>query len=400
MNLSISPDETDLKVLLLLYRLDKGGTEHVMSELSNNLPDFFDTELVLINGDLRCYSLKYKPLELGFECKSFKLKQIYAILTLIPVIIKYTKILAKEHPNVSVSMLDYDNLVNVLACKLTNTTAITGVRQSLVTQDIPFFARKLRWLTSVLSKKYAQKVITNSYGSKNELITLYGADSEKIDVIYNPKNIDEILALSEEPVDEEIFSQDIPIIITVGRLFEVKGQWHLLRIFANIRKQMPCKLVICGDGPLNEYLNNLANELGISDDVTFLGFCRNPYKYVAKSTVFAFTSLYEGQPNALIEAMICGCPVVSTDCEHGPREILEDGKYGLLSEKLDSKHYSAEDPLTHAETDMLNKLVLLLNDSELRTKYSNLEKSRINIFDSNQIIKEYAESIVSSLDHN
>lgn len=383
------------KVFILLNELGMGGTEHVISYLSNELPQILDTNLVLINDNLRYYPLIQDPIELHYKYSHRIPENINALWKFIPVTIKYILLLKKYKPDVSLSMLDFDNLVNIIACKFTGTKIITGVRQSLSTEDIPFLARRLRYLTTILSKRYAHKIITNSYGTQNELISNYGVDPNKTTVIYNPKDISHIQDIMHEPVSEAFFRTNDTIIITVGRLFEVKGQWHLLRVFAELRKTKSCKLVICGDGPLCDYLISLARDLKIIDDVLFLGFCDNPYKYISISTIFILSSLYEGQPNALIEAMICGCPVISTDCDHGPREILNNGEYGLLSLKLDSKHYSADEPLTYAEMDMLTKINLLLDNPTLRSSLSLKGLERANIFEHKAIIEKYAQEIVA-----
>ncbi len=116
----------------------------------------------------------------------------------------------------------------------------------------------------------------------------------------------------------------------VGRLEKQKDFPNLIRAFAKVRKVREARLVILGWGNEMSELENLTRVLDVHEDVAFLGAVRNPYAYMARSAVFALSSLYEGLPTVLIEAMAMGVPVVSTDCPHGPAEILNGGEYGEL----------------------------------------------------------------------
>jgi glycosyltransferase involved in cell wall biosynthesis len=89
-------------------------------------------------------------------------------------------------------------------------------------------------------------------------------------------------------------------------------------------------LLILGDGEDRPLLEQLAKDLNISEDVSLPGFTDNPYAFMKKSAIFVLSSIYEGLPNVLIEALACGCPVVATNCPTGPKEILDNGRYGRL----------------------------------------------------------------------
>ena len=88
--------------------------------------------------------------------------------------------------------------------------------------------------------------------------------------------------------------------------------------------------MVLGKGKLQETLLSRARQLGIAENVAFPGFVENPYAFLAKASLFVLSSRYEGLSRVLIEAMACGCPVVSTNCQFGPNEILEDGRWGEL----------------------------------------------------------------------
>ena len=124
--------------------------------------------------------------------------------------------------------------------------------------------------------------------------------------------------------------KQVPVIIGVGALAYVKDFNTLIRAFAKVRNDRPCKLIILGKGTLRDELLELAATLNIKDDVSLPGFVHKPYAYMAHSDVFALTSRWEGLGFVLIEALAVGTPAVATDCQSGPREILQDGKYGRL----------------------------------------------------------------------
>jgi len=114
-------------------------------------------------------------------------------------------------------------------------------------------------------------------------------------------------------------------------LTKAKDFSTLIRSFALMRKERPARLMILGDGEERHELEELSRKLGIASDVDMPGFVDNPYKYMAHAAVFVLSSAWEGFGNVLVEAMACGCPVISTDCPSGPAEILENGKYGILT---------------------------------------------------------------------
>ena len=120
------------------------------------------------------------------------------------------------------------------------------------------------------------------------------------------------------------------MVLAAGRLATEKDYPTLLRAFAEVARSRPARLVILGQGPERESLLELATWLGIEDRFDLPGFDVNPFRYMARASVFVLSSRYEGFPNVLAQAMACGTPVVSTDCRSGPSEMLEDGRWGRL----------------------------------------------------------------------
>ncbi len=196
--------------------------------------------------------------------------------------------------------------------------------------------RNIRALATLAMKRLsylrADAVVANSQGAATDLARLLHTAQSNVRVIYNPTYDLTIATRGQQPVEHPWFqSRDIPIILSIGRLVEQKNFGTLIRAFALLRKQgVRARLVILGEGHQRTTLENLARELGVDNDLALLGFVTNPYAYLSRATIFALSSLYEGLPNVLIEAAGLNIPIVAMDCPSGPREILLDGKAGLL----------------------------------------------------------------------
>jgi len=313
-----------------------------------------------------------------------------------------------------VSFLERANFVNIISKLFKKHRAIISVRMDQQTCHVGL--RKLNKLLVRILYPKADIIIAVSHGVKQSLINL-GIEEEKIKVIYNPYPIDEIRELIKEPLGryEEIFKH--PVLITAGRLTKPKGQWYLLRIFKVLKeKHKDLKLVILGEGELKDYLVKLSEELGLktyvwdrdklseSFDVYFLGFQKNPFKFIARSKLFVFPSLWEGFPNALVEAMACSVCVVSSDCRSGPREILapntdfnyqtqkpEFAEYGVLMPVFDVKYKTAKEPLEEREIMWVETIDKLLKDENLRKNYSEKAKQRAEDFRIEKIVQEWKE---------
>lgn len=196
--------------------------------------------------------------------------------------------------------------------------------------------------------------------------------------------------------------------IHVGRFETPKAHWHLLRAFKKIKQEVKeVKLVLLGEGGLRPYLEQLATDLGLREDVHLPGFQVNPYQFISRAKVLVLSSLWEGFPNVLVESMICGTPVVSTDCRSGPREILapitdpltetssnEFAQYGILTPVMDENYYQANDPLTREESLFADAVITLLKDQEMRTAYAVKAQHRVSDFHKVKIMQEYSDIIL------
>lgn len=134
-----------------------------------------------------------------------------------------------------------------------------------------------------------------------------------------------------EPVDDEWFHDtDRPLLVAAGRLAPWKGFSNLIQSMSLGPAEQGARLVILGDGPLRSSLQSQIEDLQLQQSVRLLGYVDNPLKYFRRAKIFVLSSLVEGMPNVLVEAMMCGCTPVSTDCPTGPRELLDNGRIGYL----------------------------------------------------------------------
>jgi glycosyltransferase involved in cell wall biosynthesis len=200
-----------------------------------------------------------------------------------------------------------------------------------------------RFLGPLMRQVYpnADSIVAVSNGVAEDLARFAKLPRDMITTIYNPVVTPELIERSREPFDHPWFlDEDVPVILTVGRLAEQKDHPTLIRAFAKLRAQRHVRLLILGEGgsgrtvdtkrdKKRETLMTLAKELGVAEDVSIPGFTGNPLKYMANADLFVLSSRYEGLPTVVIEALACGCPVVSTDCP-GAVEILEQGRYGRV----------------------------------------------------------------------
>jgi len=253
------------------------------------------------------------------------------ILRSVPRLRRY---LVRTEPAVLLSTTHAGNLAAIWATTLARVPTRHVVREptTLSNQAQEFTTTKDRMIPFLVRHSYplANQFIAISKGVKHELVDYIGIDAIDIEVIYNPVVTSEIESKSRAQVEHPWFTDDVPVILGAGRLTPQKDFPTLIRAFDRVRNDRDCRLMILGEGDDRTELETLVAERDLEADVALPGYIDNPYRYMRQAAVFVLSSAWEGFGNVLVEAMACKTPVVATDCESGPAEILEGGQYGRL----------------------------------------------------------------------
>lgn len=259
-------------------------------------------------------------------------KKPHYVLGALPGLAAY---LQREQPDALIASMDYPNAVAVVARDLAGVRSqvVLTVHNTLSQEIARSKKRRVRAQVEVDRRFYprADAVVTVSQGVADDLAKTLKLPVESFTTIYNPIVNDFLLQQAAEPIAHPWFADDSPpVILTVGGLKPAKDHATLLNAFALVRKERKARLLILGEGNLRDELTRQACQLGISAELEMPGFVDNPFQYMARAGVFVLSSVFEGLPTVLVEALACGCPVVSADCPSGPREILDKGRYGTL----------------------------------------------------------------------
>lgn len=243
--------------------------------------------------------------------------------------------LRRERPAVLMAAKDRAVRTAVLARWLAGVdTRLVGQLHMNVTGYLADKTPLQRWLRTAPMRwlfPYLDLIIGVSEGVVEDTMKITGLPRERMAALPNPVITPEVYARAEEPTGHPWLDQPgPPVILGAGRLTPEKDFATLLRAFQIVRGRRDCRLVIIGEGPRRQSLEALAAGLGLEDSVSLPGHTGNPYAYMKRAALLAFSSTAEGSGNVLIEAMALGTPVVSTDCPHGPRETLAGGRYGAL----------------------------------------------------------------------
>ncbi len=246
--------------------------------------------------------------------------------------------LRRRRPRVLFSTSSGGNVVAVLARDLSRHRCrlVLSERGRLVRGPLAPRKRLLLGAKRLLYRR-ADRVTAVSAGVKRDLVERLGLPPERVDVVYSPLVTPEMPALAaQEPPHPWLAGGPggsppaVPVVLAVGRLVAEKDYPGLLSAFARVCAARPARLLILGEGPQRPALERLAEELGVAADVALPGFDKNPFRYMARASVYVLSSRFEGLPGALVQAMACGAPAIATDCDSGPAEIVLSPDEGLL----------------------------------------------------------------------
>lgn len=308
-----------------------GGAERVWVLVANEMAARgHDVTLLVWNGDGPNARLRHEAVKL-VDFGMPIVNEGFGKPATIRGLLRTVRFIRRHKPDAVYSAPEFANLVITLALILSGSKArfFPSVHSAA---SIPrgSIGSEIAVALSGLVARRASKVIAVSAGVARDL-EKRGLAADKLAVINNPLPPGIDAAAGAHPWQARLAGMsDGPVIATAGRLTPVKDQATLLRAFARLAAERPARLVIFGEGPLRADLEALAGSLGVADRVLLPGYVNDPAACYAVADLFVLSSTSEGFGNVLIEAMAAGVPVVSTDCLHGPREILADGRFGQL----------------------------------------------------------------------
>lgn len=300
------------KILLFIPTLQQGGAERVMSELANEWCSLGNKVfLVLFAKNIPFYALdeNIEVIHLGFDNQK---KYLLKLFDFIRAFLALRRQIKNVKPDFVLSFMDRYNLIAIMASQFLNTKVFVSDRAN------PYeYVPKIVAISRKFIYQLADGIIAQTQLAKKYLISQ--THHKNIEVIHNPV----------KAFDSSKSKQREKIILNVGRLVTEKGQFYLLDMMAKANLN-DWKLVVLGDGFLRNDLENRIKALNIGDKVELLGTVSNVDDWLFKASIFAFPSISEGFPNALVEAMAAGLPCVSFDCNAGPNEIIDHEKNGYL----------------------------------------------------------------------
>lgn len=240
-----------------------------------------------------------------------------------------------EKPDVVFSAEDHLNSIVLLAAILSGSNVKTSGSSRVLPTDRHAYSNKL------FSKGWFLKQLMKMVMWRANALTCVSRDmvDHYRQIFRNPPHVcvyniikdQNSINRSQEQVEHVwLLDKEYPVIISAGTMTKRKGFADLIHAFSILSASRPVRLIILGDGYLLNDLADMVKQLGLEDKVSLPGNVQNPLKYFSHSDVFVLSSYAEGMPNVLVEAMMCGCTPVATDCPTGPRELLQGGKYGYL----------------------------------------------------------------------
>lgn len=350
------------KIAMFIPSLNRGGAERVFLNLARSFTSLnCDVDLLLSQGGGSYLS----DLPNNVQIIQFDADHQYKTLVKL---VKYFKV---NSPCALFTALPLSGFFSLIALRITHKSPVfictvhTLCNQKISTKD--YFIQKL----DILAYKYCNFIVAVSAGVAQQVINDFRIPEHKVKIIHNPVISDNNLNMQLENVDHPFFSIAKPVIISAGRLEEQKGFSLLIDAINEVSKCEDIRLIILGEGIMRKKLEEQIINLGLSDIISLPGHVQNPYAYMKRCDIFVLPSYKESFGNVLIEALACGCSVISTDCPCGPAEVLSDGKYGKLIKMGDSH-------------EMAKSIIELLH-----SKKREIPKEYLDNFYSDTIAKKY-----------
>ena len=382
--------------VILINSLTSGGAEKVVLTLLNRFKKTGEPMNLICLEHKQYYDIP-KGVKVSYLTR-FQLftETYYKFIILFACAFRLRKYIVKNKITLVQSHLLSSSFVNII-CKIlgSNHHAQIIIHSRINFEHLAWPIRKLKKQLYRWFFLKADSIVSISAVMKNELddyLQLH-THSQHI-VINNPHELKEIELMGKEEVQDFQFSDEKLYLISAGRLAKGKRLEVLFKALQILNKEYNnIELLILGDGPEENSYKELVKELKIKQSVHFLGHQTNPYSYIAKSDVFVLCSEWEGLPNIIIESLICGTAVISSDCISGPREILspDSDLSVIVKDEIERAAFGLLYPV--GSVDLLTKaLRQLLDSSELRNHYVKKGLERATDFDADRITKSYMKT--------
>ncbi|MFP3846774.1 glycosyltransferase [Priestia filamentosa] len=374
------------KVMLLMTGLHYGGMERVVFIAQSLIKKDYDVRVVTLYAKDADYEPDFEYIDLNCPPRGGKISKSFNVLKRV---LKVRKIKNKIKPDIVMSFGTSANFANVLSKG--KEKVVVGIRS-------------YDWLTNYFvnysidrwTYNRSDRVVSVSKLIAQDAERIFTLSKERSKVLYNPYDVDYICKKAEEELDEINLPNTDKLIISVGRLVNQKGFNHLIKAFSLVIQNHPdAHLMIVGHGEKEDELRTLILNLGIQENVILAGGQSNPYKFMKNANLYVLSSVTEGFPNAMVEAMSVGLPILAVDCKSGPREILstldsknstyknkdlEKCEYGVISmESSQSFDYNA-DNIEKCDQVLAEGIDMFLSNESLRKEYSIKSRKRAQEF--------------------
>jgi len=390
------------KIFIVINSLNGGGAERVASILSQSLTKTTDLTIVSLESKQHDeYAFQGNIHYLDIDLKKSYVSRMRETIK------KFNVLVAHEHPHLIVAFLNNACLVTILS-KHQGIKTILSIRNYV---DLQYKGKKLVLWQHIYKRFFsrADKIVSVSNEISELMVNKYHLKADKCVTIYNPYDLDAISSACSEKIPDVYLNQmrGKKVIATLGHLGTQKAMERLINVLPSIVQEVPnILLLIIGSTENTKYfqmLKDLAETKQVTDSILFVGSQQNPFKYLHAADAYCLSSQFEGFPNALVEAMACGLPVVATNCHSGPKEIISDSplsnlyqetEYGILVDGKDDVVTS--DGLSSIESNMQKGLVKLLTDDSLNAKYRSQSLKRVKDFSVDLIVEKW-QALIASL---
>lgn len=394
-------------VLFVIETLRGGGAERSLSNIVTHFPDGWHIDILVNDDSLVEYPYKGNILSLSSPEKCSK---VYFIKNMIKRTLFLRKLKRSNKYDVCVSFLEGPNISNVLSGKKYCRTIIS-IRNQIMPKCSGIYSKIGNFFLTTLFFPNADAIVAVSEEIAMQLVCQHRISEHKICAIVNGYDYEWIRGKmincpQKGEIDKKLINSGKRLVVTVGRIVEQKGQWHLIRAFSDVVRREPnAVLLIVGDGLLRGYLERLIRLYRLEGKVILVGRSDNPFWYYANADVFVFPSLWEGYPNALAEALCCGAPCIATDVHSGCREILApdlevmgervseitEKEYGILVPVCSGIMYRGCEMLEQEEQKMADAIIMLLRDKEKRNYYREKSVERSKKLDINTVVSQWID---------